>query len=312
MSDLNDEFIIESENNADHEGITISLTETNQRFRVRQNADYMAMYLTATDAYLTWSDGALNLQTEETDTNSEVHVHGQGTGWGVIDIFDQDDAEYLEMSAFNGYGFISVDGIAPQGLLFQNVQPQDIKCWPSITEGNPYFYISGWVTAGGARRYGRFRMDDTHDEFFIEAEANANHEGITISLLEVAQRFRVRGIAGAERFWIDEAGILGYTRVGELRQWTYQGDLADDASFTLPAFTDACWGFIQAGDNEEYALFSVDDVGNVTLISNSANVVANADTDDKLCIGTAATQEGLVIRNRLAATKNINLIIWYS
>ena len=56
----------------------------------------------------------------------------------------------------------------------------------------------------------------------------------------------------------------------------------------------------------------VDDDGDVILILNSANVVANADTDTKICIGTAATQEPLTIRNRLGAQKNINLIIWYS
>ncbi|GAH51012.1 unnamed protein product [marine sediment metagenome] len=155
-------------------------------------------------------------------------------------------------------------------------------------------------------------MDDVNNEFLIEAQNSAHHEGITVSLLEAAQEFRLRGVGGAERFHIDQTGILGYMRQGELFQWTYQGDLDDDGTFNLPEFTDACWGFIQAGNDEEYALFSVDNVGNVTLVQNSANVVANADTDDKLCLGTAAPQEPLTVRNRLDATKNINLIIWYS
>ena len=209
-------------------------------------------------------------------------------------------------------GYIETN-VGGGGLRFENANPEDITFWEGLAAGNPNFGVYGWVSAGGgAVRYGQFRMDDDYDEFFIEAENNANHEGITISLLEAAQRFRVRGIAGAERFWVDEAGILGYTRVGELRQWTYQGDLADDDSFTLPAFTDSCWGFIQAGKNEEYALFSVDDDGDVTLITNSANVVANADTDGKLCLGILSPEEPLTIKNALAATKNISLIIWYN
>ncbi len=53
-----DEFIIEAKNHADVEGVTVNLLETNQRFRIRQNADYIAMYCTTFDAYLTWSDGA--------------------------------------------------------------------------------------------------------------------------------------------------------------------------------------------------------------------------------------------------------------
>ena len=208
-------------------------------------------------------------------------------------------------------GYIETN-VGGGGLRFEYANPEDITFWEGIASGNPNFCFFGYITAGTAVRYGRFRIDDTFDELYIEAEANENLEGITVSLLEAAQEFRIRGVGGVERFHIDQTGILGYMRQGELFQWTYQGDLADDASFTLPAFTDACWGMIQAGDNEEYALFSVDNDGDVTLISNSANVVANADTEDKLCIGTAATQEGLVIRNRLAATKNINLIIWYS
>lgn len=221
-------------------------------------------------------------------------------------------------------GMIVVDADAPYRVWVRTSAP----AWSEIIHGdpavgvsffsaagaaeNPYARIYGYVTAGGAARYVELLVDDTNDEALIQAENNANLEGITVSLPEANQEFRIRGAGGAERFHIDQTGIFGYMRQGELFQWTYQGDLDDDASFNLPAFTDACWGFVQAGNNEEYALFSVDDDGDVTLILNSANVVANADTDAKLVLGTAATQEPLVVRNRLGVTKNINLIIWYS
>ena len=104
--------------------------------------------------------------------------------------------------------------------------------------------------------------------------------------------------------------ILEYTRQGNLLQWTYQGSVADDGTFNLPAITTAAIGLITCG-NAEHTIFYVDDDGDVTLISNSANVVANADTDANLCIGTAATQEPLTIRNRLGAPLVVNLIVWY-
>ena len=59
---------------------------------------------------------------------------------------------------------------------------------------------------------------------------------------------------------------------------------------------------MQAGDGEEYALFSFTTAGVVTLIQNSANV-ANTDSDTDLCIYDGGT--GIVIKNRLGAQKKI-------
>jgi hypothetical protein len=99
-----------------------------------------------------------------------------------------------------------------------------------------------------------------------------------------------------------------------LKVWTSSGQIADDASLTLPAITNGARGSIQVGNLLAYAEFLVDDDGDVTLLLNSDNVVAGADTDGKLCIGTAATQEPLLIKNRLGggASKNFNLILWYN
>lgn len=98
----------------------------------------------------------------------------------------------------------------------------------------------------------------------------------------------------------------------KLKFFQYNADLADDGTFTLPAIVNSAWGVILAGNNEEHSQFWVDDDGDVSLSLNTANVVANADTDLKLCIGTAATQEPLVIKNRLGATKHINLFMFYN
>lgn len=57
----NDELMIEAANRADTEGVTVSLLETNQRFRIRQNSDVILVSHDGTDANLAWTGTDLNL-----------------------------------------------------------------------------------------------------------------------------------------------------------------------------------------------------------------------------------------------------------
>jgi hypothetical protein len=108
------------------------------------------------------------------------------------------------------------------------------------------------------------------------------------------------------------AAVVGFT-LNTLLVTGRKEAVADDANLTaLPSITNSAFGYIQIGNNEEYALFLIDNDGDVVLLMNSANVVSGADTDGRLCIGTAATQEPLVIKNRLGASKNVNLMLWYN
>jgi hypothetical protein len=92
--------------------------------------------------------------------------------------------------------------------------------------------------------------------------------------------------------------------------WGRSVDLDDDGSFSLPQASNSQRGSVQLGDLEEYAEFAADPSGNVTLLLNSANVVANSDTDGKLCVGTAPAQSPLVIKNRKGASKAVNAMVW--
>ena len=69
--------------------------------------------------------------------------------------------------------------------------------------------------------------------------------------------------------------------------WEYQGEPPDEVQVPIG------W------ELEAWAYFILDPNGNVTILNSSSNVVANADTDTKLCIGTSVSQEPLVIKNRL-------------
>ena len=97
-----------------------------------------------------------------------------------------------------------------------------------------------------------------------------------------------------------------------LNFYGFNKSLADDGTTTLSAVTTNGIGAVCIDSASlKYTFFVVDATGTVTLISNSASVVANADTDTNLCIGTAVTQEPLTIKNRLGGVKVVNILFWY-
>ena len=128
---------------------------------------------------------------------------------------------------------------------------------------------------------------------------------------------------GGDGAQIDHGGLGGlgdddhtqYVLVDNSRmstgEYRHVGDLADDATFDLPAVTNGGMGLMVAGADEERAQFSIKSDGTVNLIIASANVVANVDTDAKVCIGTSVASP-CVIKNRLGGTKAILLQLWYN
>ena len=392
----NDEFMIEAANRADTEGVSISLLEINQRFRLRQNSDVITEWHDGTDANIAWTGTDLNLLPP---AGGAVTIDGGANnlaaGLNIINLGTATKGVDLSNSGLGAgdhwfYGSVSnywrADGTARIDTYIVTRQMQGTANFPFIIKAvgavNIIFYMDSnsselfgnptevgsftACTVGAASAIIQHADIDTNTAvgdflhvtsgtgvtlgFYriiavgvnqVTVDRDVSGAGDTdiacIVYKDVIGFFATDGVNGQRIMNYSHqdkplqiggdtlqatvgmgsedvvlGGITGYTRQGALYNWTYQGDLADDATFNLPAFTDACWGFIQAGNNEEYALFTVDNVGNVTLISNSANVVANADTNTKLCLGIASPEEPLTIRNRLGATKNINLIIWYS
>lgn len=128
--------------------------------------------------------------------------------------------------------------------------------------------------------------------------------------------------AGVLRQQVDASGVQHFSQydnaaspvapTGAIKFFAHNKSVADDASITLPTVTTNGFGVVICDtDASERSQFFVDSTGTVTLINNAGSVVANADTDANLCIGTAATQEPLLIKNRLGATKVVNVILFY-
>ena len=408
MSDINDEFLIEAENNADHEGITIKFNEAGQRFRIRQGGDILSWYLDGTDAFMKWSDGQLEFQTDEVDATTVLRIKPNGTSEvSQLDFYDTDGIRLSLYTAADRAYILSTGGVlginpdaAQDVYIFEDAasgETPEIKIYgfraadakrsleigvgvdaadTASFDGVSNYYFDGNVGVGTPTPDYNLEVESASTPYLVVTDTTTpvkiaiiadndfgyigtitNHSlqflingGLEMTLNTLGnlglgtQTFgtnantvyaQFNGIAPttspADTFQMWSADVLAVagkagphqrSEEGGMRAWhggagtinsfTYQADVGDDGIFTLPAITDAAWGFIQAGDNEEYALFTIDNDGDVTLISNSANVVANTDVDGKICLGTAGSQEPLQVRNRLGAQKNINLIIWYS
>lgn len=98
---------------------------------------------------------------------------------------------------------------------------------------------------------------------------------------------------------------------GNLKFFGHNKNVADDAYITLPAISNHAYGICIVGNNEERTQFWLNSTGTVVLLNNSANVVANADTDTNVCVGTSAAEEPLLVKNRLGATRRISVMLWY-
>lgn len=87
--------------------------------------------------------------------------------------------------------------------------------------------------------------------------------------------------------------------------------MVDDGVFLLPSMSNGARCTLVIGADEERVDFSVKSDGTVNLIMASSNVVANADTDTKFCVGIAVVNP-VTIKNRLGAVKVVTGSIWYA
>jgi hypothetical protein len=94
--------------------------------------------------------------------------------------------------------------------------------------------------------------------------------------------------------------------IGNLLEIKHNDTLADEAYYDLPIGSGM--GELMAGDNEEWTQFRYTMAGVVTLLNNTANVVAT-DTDTNICIFQNGSQ--VRIKNRLGSSKIIKFKVNY-
>jgi len=214
-------------------------------FKMTENSDFIQLTHDGTDAYFKTDDGSFIFVTDEgTNTNTLFEIKGKGSGYSDFRCYDNDDAEYIRFYCSNGVGCLQTGGTSPGRLEFQYDTSQDLNCWAGISSGNPSLVLYGWNTAGGDRESTELTMDDTNDEFLIQAADSANHEGITVSLPEANQKFRIRD-GSTESIGMYTGGIIDLTGqtittvnasgTADLTDWADQigVDNADDPMYAL-------------------------------------------------------------------------------
>ena len=182
------------------------------------------------------SAGALTIQTDEgVNTNTVVNIKGKGTGFGILGLYDEDDAEYLQLFGYSGRGIIRTAGATPGTLDFQNIVAQNIRFWSSITAGNPYFYIYGWHATDVD--WLRMRVEADGDAL-IEAENDLNlragggdinlgDENLTTTGIMKAQTFHLTAGVTPNIGWLSDVNIDSWEQGETLIYDADTGNLVD-------------------------------------------------------------------------------------
>ena len=98
----------------------------NDHVRIEHDNDNVRFYTT---------DGYFIFKTDKgTNNNTFVSVIGKGTGYGGFLAYDQDNAEYLQMWALSGAGYINTGGVAPGNLHLQSGAHAHVTLFASAAE----------------------------------------------------------------------------------------------------------------------------------------------------------------------------------
>ena len=122
-----------------------------------------------------------------------------------------------------------------------------------------------------------------------------------------------------ESMWDDDSSLSGtnvsinsssnIVLINNLSNYITSESVDDDGFLNLVDGVSG-FGFVQAGDNEEYGHFTFTSAGAVTLLTDSTANVVNTNTDAKLCIFDNGTN--VRISNRLGSAKILRVSVSYS
>lgn len=146
-------------------GVGIGVTPA-QKFEIgsNDNSESVVIFHSNSHLFIGQSKGAVYFINSETDTDNVIRVQGDGTGRGFIELYDQNNAEYLQMYVHNGDARILVTGSSPGSMLLNYNQAGDVRCFSSAAEGvTPYLGVSGRRT-GGTRDEMQFAVGEHADQ----------------------------------------------------------------------------------------------------------------------------------------------------
>jgi len=162
---------------------------------ITQNADTIVLSHDGSSAYVKWSDGDLTLMTDEgMNTNTYVSILGKGIGFGVLEVYDTDDDSYITLGwKGDDQPTITIDTTPSEFNLLHN-RPVDIKCWSSITSGNPKFRIYGFKAADAVKYLDIYVHTDGTPHFDAEVAPITFDDGIVCDNLTLVDSWIRRNV----------------------------------------------------------------------------------------------------------------------
>lgn len=165
------------------------------------------------------TDGSFYFQTDEgTNTHTYVCIQGKGTGIGFLNVYDQDNAEYVHFRASSGRGYLSTLGTNPISLRLQSEADIPIEMFAASDAGETQeLQIYGYRTDDAKRHLdisvGQY-ADDTAEFYGV---SNYLFDGnLDASLLKVAGT----QVIGAQQAHIADAAtqdVAGADTVDEVK-----------------------------------------------------------------------------------------------
>jgi hypothetical protein len=257
------------------------------------------------------TSGTGNIVLSESPTLSGATLNGNISGSSIdIDQLLTADLDTLVPSqkAIKGYVDNSLAGnLTPSGLAVNSDQEDNLSSTYSGSQTNTnkstaFFRhsTSGDMADGFGTLIDFSIKDDTAEKIIGKIgfeRSGADDVGNLVVLINTSGTFN-------ERFRINNNGRISVNGTHEDRN---QADIGDDGNYSL--YVGKGFGFVQVGDNEEWALFSWSSDCTINLIQNSTNVVTT-DTDEKFCILDAG--DHVDFKNRLGSTKSVRWFLIFS
>lgn len=129
--------------------VTAGTLGTGGALTVNENSDTIVLSHDGTDAYIKQSDGSLILLNTETNTDNVVEIKANGTGRGILRIYDQDNSVYGQITGFNDNFYIK--GVGAQ-IWLQDDAEQNITMFRNAASGETReLYIYGFRAADASR-----------------------------------------------------------------------------------------------------------------------------------------------------------------
>lgn len=98
------------------------------------NSNRISIYHDNTDAYFRTDDGSFVFISDEI-ANTRIEVRGGSGLRGFMRLYDQNDAEYMELQCTNGVAQIYTDGTAPGDLELQPYAVAHVSCFANAASG---------------------------------------------------------------------------------------------------------------------------------------------------------------------------------